>query len=131
MEKIFIAWNGKLAKLKYIMKSRKKKKDKSTALHIATKTAIEELSDDDAMKLLHIKWITPLVNVLSVLPESIIANFSTRLEKLAAKYDTTLSEVEEQISQTEKELSDMMSMLTGNDFDMQGIEMLKMMLGGA
>ena len=112
-------------------KLKKQIKDKSTALHMATKTAIEELSDDDAMKLLHIKWIDPLVNGLSVLPESIIANFSTRLEKLAAKYDTTLSEVEEQISQTEKELSDMMSMLTGNDFDMQGIEMLKTMLGGA
>ena len=112
-------------------KLKKQIKDKSTALHMATKIAIEELSYDDAMKLLHIKWIDPLVNGLSVLPESIIANFSTRLEKLAAKYDTTLSEVEEQISQTEKELSGMMSMLTGNDFDMQGIEMLKTMLGGA
>lgn len=56
--------------------------------------------------------------------------FSSILEKLASKYSTTFSEVEDQISETEKELSEMMDMLTGDDYDMQGLAELKKMLGG-
>ena len=52
------------------------------------------------------------------------------LEKLASKYDTTFSEVEKQIEETEKELSEMLDQLTGDDYDMQGLAELKKMLGG-
>lgn len=105
-------------------------KDKAAALHMATKAAIEGLSDDEVMDLLHEKWIMPLVEGLAKLPESIIADFVSKLDKLVAKYSTTFSEVEDQIAETEKELSGMLDMLTGDEFDMQGLAELKKMLGG-
>ncbi len=105
-------------------------KDKAAALHMETKAAIEGLSDDEVMDLLHEKWITPLVEGLAKLPESIIADFVSKLDKLVAKYSTTFSEVEDQIAETEKELSRMLDMLTGDEFDMQGLAELKKMLGG-
>ena len=82
------------------------------------------------MTLLHEKWIVPLVKGLSKLPDTIIADFTTKLEKLAAKYSITFSEVEDQIVETEKELSGMLDQLTGEDFDMQGLAELKKLLGG-
>ena len=105
-------------------------KDKAAALHMETKAAIEGLSDDEVMDLLHEKWIMPLVEGLAKLPESIIADFVSKLDKLVAKYSTTFSEVEDQIAETEKELSRMLDMLTGDEFDMQGLAELKKMLGG-
>lgn len=111
-------------------KLKKQIKDKAAELHMATKAAIEGLSDDQVYELLHKKWIVPLTHGLSKLPDSIISDFTASLEKLAAKYSTTFSEVEDQIKETEKELSGMLDLLTGDEFDMQGLEELKKMLGG-
>ena len=82
------------------------------------------------MELLHDKWIVPLVESLQQLPDSFISELINELEKLCSKYEDTLEQVEDQISSTENELSRMLSMLSGNDFDMQGIAELKKMLGG-
>ena len=85
---------------------KKQIKTKSADLHMATKVAIEGLSDEQVYDLLHEKWIVPLADGLSELPDSIIADFTVALEKLASKYSTTISEVEDQIKETEKELSE-------------------------
>ena len=53
-----------------------------------------------------------------------------QIEKLAAKYETTFADVEDQIKDTEKELSGMIDLLTGSEFDMAGLAELKKMLGG-
>ena len=111
-------------------KLKKQIKDKSAELHIATKEIIESLSNDQIYDLLQEKWIVPLVDGLSKLPDSIIADFTSKLEKLSSKYSTTLSEVENQIEETEIELSGMLDQLTGDDFDLQGLSELKKMLGG-
>ena len=111
-------------------KLKKQLKDKSAALHMATKETIEGLTDAQVYDLLHEKWIVPLVDGLSRLPDSILSDFISQLEKLISKYDTTLSDVEEQIIETEKELSCMLNQLIGNEFDMAGLAELKKMLGG-
>ena len=111
-------------------KLKKQVKEKSEKLHMNTKKLIESLSDDQVMDLLKDKWILPLINGLSGIPESIIAGLITKLLSLAEKYSTTLSEVEDQIVNTEKELSEMIDMLSGDEFDMQGLSELKKMLGG-
>ena len=80
--------------------------------------------------MLRAKWIDPLVDGLSRLPGSIISDFISSLDKLASKYSTTFAEVEDQIKETEKGLSGMLDLLTGDEFDMQGLEELKKMLGG-
>ena len=111
-------------------KLKKQIKDKSAELHLKTKTLIEGLSDEQVLGLLRKKWIEPLTAGLAGLPDGVIAGLASKLEKLADKYSTTLSEVEEEIETTEKELSGMLDMLVGNDFDMQGLAELKTMLEG-
>ena len=111
-------------------KLKKSVKDMSASLHMETKKFIEELSDDQIMELLTDKWIVPMTESLAQLPDSIISDFISQLDKLSRKYDTTFSEVEDQIVKTEKELSSMIDQLTGNEFDMQGLTELKNLLGG-
>jgi len=71
-----------------------------------------------------------LITGLSGIPESIVGELITKLSGLADKYSTTLSEVEDQIGSTDRELSGMIDMLIGDEFDMQGLSELKKMLGG-
>lgn len=111
-------------------KLKKSIKEQSASLHMETKKFIEELSDDQVMELLNDKWIVPMTDSLAGLPDSIISDFISKLDKLSRKYDTTFSEVEDQIVETEKELSSMIDQLTGNEFDMQGLTELKNLLGG-
>lgn len=111
-------------------KLKKQLKDQSEALHIETKKTIETLSDEQVYSLLDQKWISPLIDGLGKLPESIISDFIAQIEKLVAKYETTFADVEEQIQDTEKELSGMIDLLTGSEFDMAGLAELKKLLGG-
>lgn len=111
-------------------KLKKQIKDETLSLHMKTKATIEGLSDEQVYALLNKKWIVPLIDGLFKLPDSIIGSFVMKLERLTSKYSTTLFEVESQIAETEKELSGMLDMLTGNEFDMQGIAEFKKMLGG-
>lgn len=111
-------------------KLKKSIKEQSAELHMKTKDFIEGISDDQVMVLLHEKWIIPMTHSLAQLPDSIISDFVSNLEKLSRKYDTTFEEVETQITETEKELSNMIDQLTGNEFDMQGLLELKKLLGG-
>lgn len=123
--------------LKYVVqlnneekKLKKEIKEKTAALHIKTKETIEELTDEDVYSLLYQKWVVPLVNSILDLPNKTIDSFASSLEKLAKKYESTMSEIESQIEETEKELCSMLDMLTGSDFDMQGLSEFKKMLGG-
>lgn len=111
-------------------KLKKQLKDQSEALHIETKKTIETLSDEQVYSLLDQKWISPLIDGLGKLPESIISDFIAQIEKLVAKYETTFADVEDQIKDTEKELSGMIDLLTGSKFDMAGLAELKKFLGG-
>ncbi len=109
---------------------KKNLKEKSTELHLKTKDTIESLSEDQISDLLEEKWICPLVDSLTKLPDNMIIDFVKKLESLANKYKETFAAVETQIEDTEKELSSMLDELTGNEFDMKGIEELKKLLGG-
>lgn len=109
---------------------RKQVKTDSAELLTKTKKTIEALSDEEVLVLLHRKWITPLVESLRSMPEAIISDFSSKLETLCQKYETTFAEVEDEISETERSLTTLLDDLTGNDFDMKGLAELKKLLGG-
>lgn len=111
-------------------KLKKEIKEKTAALHIKTKETIEKLTDEDVYSLLYQKWVVPLVNSILDLPNKTIDSFASSLEKMAKKYESTMSEVESQIEETEKELCTMLDMLTGSNFDMQGLSEFRKMLGG-
>lgn len=109
---------------------KKKYKDDSNALHILTKMTIEELSDETAMELIKQKWILPLVKSINELPDAVLSDFVKKLESLCNKYEITFAEVEQQICDTEASLVSLLDELTGNEFDMKGIEELKILLNG-
>jgi len=100
------------------------------ALHLLTKETIENLSDAQVYELLELKWIVPLTEELERLPSVIVDNLTRHLETLAKKYETTLTDVQEEIEETQKELSSMVDELEGGEFDMQGLKAFQDLLEG-
>jgi len=102
----------------------------SAELHKKTKETIESLSDEQVLELLEAKWILPLISKLDKLPEVIVDELSSEVDKLADKYATTYSEVEEQIHETESELSALIDELVGDEYDMKGLSEFQSLLKG-
>lgn len=90
---------------------------------------IETLTDDEVNMLLEKKWILPLVEALNEMPGSVVADFIEEITKLTQKYAVTLTSLNKQIETTQNELFSLMEELTGNDFDIKGLETLKNLLG--
>lgn len=105
-------------------------KSESSALVNHTKETIENLSKEEARTLLEMKWIDSLLGNLRKLPENIIDNLTKAVQQLSKKYETTFFDIEREIEETERELSDMIDELTGDEFDMKGLSELKALLMG-
>jgi type I restriction enzyme M protein len=105
------------------------KKD-AAALHLLTKSTIEGLTDAQAIELLELKWVAPLMSALHRIPANIVADFTARIRALAEKYATTYAEVAGQIADTKTSLSGLIDGLTGSDFDMKGLAEFQTLLRG-
>lgn len=86
---------------------------------------IESLTDSEINELLEEKWILPLCTSLNEMPQKVVVDFISSLTKMTEKYSETLSSIGNEIKQTQKELFELMDELTGNEFDMKGLENLK------
>ena len=109
---------------------KKKAKEMAEALHLKTKETIEELSEEQVLDLLRLKWIAPLCASLRDMPDAIINSLEDTAQSLADKYVVTYLELGEEIAKSEKSLSDMVDELTGNEYDMKGLEQFKSLLMG-
>lgn len=109
---------------------RRQIKADSAALHARTKEVIEGLSDETVLELLHKKWIAPITSALRSLPDTVLAEFTGKLEAICKKYETTFAQVEEEIADTERSLIALLDDLTGSEFDMMGLAEFKKLLGG-
>lgn len=105
-------------------------KEATIALHLKTKTTIEDLTDEQVNELLHLKWIMPLSLELAAMPSGVISQLTSQVQVLADKYNVTYSQVAKEITSTERELAKMMGELTGNEFDQQGLNELTKLLKG-
>ena len=105
-------------------------REKKIKLQNDSKKAIENLSDKEIYEMLNEKWVKGLIENINKLPEEIIDEFTKDIEKTIKKYDTTLIDLENEIKGSEKELATMINELTGNEFDIQGLNELKLLLGG-
>ena len=65
------------------------------------------------------------------MPSAVITQLTSQVQALADKYSVTYSQVANEIKTTEQELADMMGELTGNEFDMQGLNEITSLLKGA
>jgi len=109
-----------------------KKKVKTLGADLLAKTMnlIPALTDEDVKILLHEKWITPLCQELSIIPSTIVSDFTAKVKRLDKKYIRTLQEIEQEKSNIEGKLSTLLDDLTGNDYDMAAFNQLKDMIGG-
>jgi type I restriction enzyme M protein len=105
-------------------------KEAEGALELATAEAMKGLSDAQVHELLERKWIDPLVEALEALPRKAVDELVAKIGGLKDKYGDTYADVAQQISETERELDEMLGQLVGNDFDMLGIAELRNLLGG-
>lgn len=105
-------------------------KTQQSDLEVASKKTIEQLSDSDALLLLKKKWIIPLLVSLTKLPELLLNEFATKLQKLSKKYETTYLDLDTRIKDTEKSLSDMIDDLDADEFDKKGLFELQKLLRG-
>lgn len=95
-----------------------------------TKETIENLTDEEVFNLLFDKWIKPITEKLNNMPNLVIDNLTNQILALQNKYSSTYFEVENQIKETSKALSDMIDDLVGDEFDMKGLSELKSLLLG-
>ena len=107
---------------------KKQVKAETAQLHLKTKATIECLSDGQVLELLELKWISPLVGAINLMPTVLIQTLTTLTQALADKYATTYADVAKDIASTESELANMIDELTGNAFDIQGLNEFKAFL---
>ncbi|MCH3920533.1 MAG: type I restriction-modification system subunit M [Sphaerochaeta sp.] len=123
------SYEAKIVKVGALLQEEKELKSKiksaETKLITQTKTTIEHLSVEQANQLLGEKWITPLITSLNQMPEAILSDLVSKLQALMNKYTTTYFDIENQISETEASLSNLIDQLDGNPFDTQGLHELK------
>lgn len=103
-------------------------KAETAKLHAKTKKTIEELTDEQVYELLELKWITPLINSLNNLPGGVLQQLVDKVEALAEKYATTFADIMNEIDKTKSSLALQIDELTGNDFDMKGLNEFKVLL---
>lgn len=99
-------------------------------IDIKCKEKIECLTSEEQRVLLKEKWIHPIIEELNAIPESVVNNLKTKVSSLSKKYEITMVDLDSEIESTEKELSGMLDELTGNEFDMKGLQKFKKLLGG-
>ena len=105
-------------------------KDVHIELERKTKEMIESLTDEQVCTLLDEKWIKPLVHRFEKLPDRVVNQLNDLVKALGEKYLTTYSDIDSQIQEAEASLAAMLGELTGNEFDLAGLNELRSLLGG-
>lgn len=105
-------------------------KQKNVELEEKTIDFINNISNDDAMTILEMKWVNPLTNQIFSAPSAVIGGFAVNIESLATKYMVTANDIEDKIRKASKTLYSYLNELSGDEFEMIGIAGLKKLLGG-
>ncbi len=105
-------------------------KNQQSEIELLSKKSIETLKNEEVFELLKKKWIAPLLLSLSKLPESLLNEFTTKLQKLSKKYETTYLDLDMEIRSTEKSLAQMIDELEADEFDKKGLLELQKLLRG-
>ena len=105
-------------------------KEMRAALHELTKETVESLSDEDARMLLEQKWILPLYARIYSLSNGVVDSLIEAVRKLASKYAETFNDVEREMDMARGELGALLGELTGDEFDLKGVNALAKVVGG-
>lgn len=105
-------------------------KQKKETLHLKTKRVIEELSENEALKIVEAKWILPLIHDIDAISDSIVIDMVNALVDLSEKYKTTLNELQNDKKSVSYGLSNMLSLLKADGSDEEGLMAFRSILGG-
>ncbi|WP_352338790.1 type I restriction-modification system subunit M [Psychrobacter sp. 16-MNA-CIBAN-0192] len=103
-------------------------KHDSDALHQKTKETIEALDDTTVNELLNYKWIVPLYQAMMQLADDVVSDLTRQTQALADKYADTYMDTTKQLAAAEDNLASMLDQLTGDTFDMTGLQTLQTLL---
>ena len=106
-------------------KINKKVKELTTLLDSKAENKLKSLTDEEVIDCLVEKWINPIINGTARNLHSIVDDFIKKLETLNTKYTRTLSGIQKEIEDTDKEILSFLDDLTGSDSDMEAIKLLK------
>lgn len=127
IEEILINVNTLMEKEKSL---KKEVKSLRAELHNKTKDFIENMSEEEALCTLRAKWITPIVESILLLPNSIVSGLESKINALTKKYSVTMLDIDAELTQAEQEFCALIDELEGDEFDMLGLKELQKLLGG-
>lgn len=105
-------------------------KNQQSELEVLSKKTIENLTNEEVYELLKKKWIEPLLESLAKLPQTLLNDFTNKLQKLSKKYETTYLDLDKEIRDTENSLAEMIDELEADEFDKKGLLELQKLLRG-
>ena len=115
-------------KLKKIVKLWEEQKNKNKQIKEAKQTlidktveAIENLSDEEISLFLHKKWIDPIAYGINETLAEVLSTFENKICSLGKKYTISYKQLNEDLEKSQKELSDLISELTGDEFAILGL----------
>lgn len=111
------------SELKKVIKAQK------IELEAATIETIKNLNEEDALRLLELKWIEPIVSGLGTLPDDVITALVSEVENLNSKYATTYSDIEVKKESAAGSLIQMIDGLSGSKDDLDGLAEFKKYMG--
>ena len=109
---------------------KKQIKDLKTDLDINARKDIVGLQDDVIKALLKEKWLSPVMQGINSIPNSIKRELNRTIQDLITKYQYPITELDTEIDKTENILSGLLGDLSGNDYDMAAINEMIKLLGG-
>ena len=104
---------------------KKELKNQKVELENETIDKIKSLEEDEALYLLELKWIRPILSGLETLPVDVISSLISDVEKLNAKYATTYKDIETSKLLTSRSIISMIEDLSGSDEDLEGLAEFK------
>lgn len=89
-----------------------------------TKDALENLTDEEIEKYLHLKWIVPVANEINSILGDCINRLENSVVALNEKYKETYEEINNSISASEDILSELTKQLTGDELAVKALNEL-------
>ena len=127
VDEILIQVNALINKEKEL---KKQVKDLNIELDKKAIDKIENLTEEEQVELLKLKWIAPILIGIENIPGTVISSLTSKVSKLFKKYEETMVDLSNKIESSEKELCAMLDDLTGDEFDIEGLQEFKKLLGG-
>jgi len=117
LQVIVSLWDEQSAKKKQVAKEKQ-------ALEDATIKTIQGLDMKDIQRFLELKWILPITSAIEALPDAIIQGLADAITALSEKYAVTYNDIEARIAESEQNLAELISQLTGDEFAISGLQNL-------